>query len=106
MASKDEETGNASRLRALHAKILKAYSTTDSKHQKKLISEFEDMIPKSTQAMSQYLRALTLRLGELGIDIMHLLKGNGLQSLLRDHPGNGAIGSIPFEYMTDETIEA
>ena len=106
MTSKDEETGNVSKLRTLYSKIQKANSMTDSKHQQKLIGEFEDMIPKSTQAMSKYLRALTLRLGEMGIDIMHLLRGNGLQTLLRDHPGNGTLSSIPFEYMTDETIEA
>ena len=106
MTSKDEETGNVFRLRTLYSKIQKASSTTDSKHKQKLISEFKDMIPKSAQAMSQYLRALTLRLGEMGIDIMHLLRGNGLQTLLRDHPGNGTLCSIPFEYMTDETIEA
>ena len=106
MTSKDEETGNVFRLRTLYSKIQKASSTTDSKHKQKLISEFKDMIPKSAQAMSQYLRVLTLRLGEMGIDIMHLLKGNGLQTLLRDHPGNGTLRSIPFEYMTDETIEA
>lgn len=42
MTSKDEETGNVSKLRTLYSKIQKANSMTDSKHQQKLIGEFED----------------------------------------------------------------